>query len=84
LATISSRLLAGLLTAGLDFEKGADAILELAASDRKNLAFTDLKKSLTVNVGIVSGGSRTNVVPAEATAQVDVRIAPHERCGWDR
>jgi glutamate carboxypeptidase len=30
---------------------------------------------LTVNVGIVSGGSRTNVVPAEATAQIDVRIA---------
>ena len=30
---------------------------------------------MTVNVGIVSGGSRTNVVPAEASAEVDVRIA---------
>ena len=61
--------------AGLDFEKGANAILELARQIEKVSAFTDLKKGLTVNVGIVSGGSRTNVVPAEATAQVDVRIA---------
>ena len=61
--------------AGLDFEKGANAILELARQIEKISGFTDLKKGLTVNVGIVSGGSRTNVVPAEAVAQVDVRIA---------
>ena len=61
--------------AGLDFEKGANAILELARQIEKVSGFTDLKKGLTVNVGIVSGGSRTNVVPAEATAEVDVRIA---------
>jgi glutamate carboxypeptidase len=61
--------------AGLDFEKGANAILELARQIKKISGFTDLKKGLTVNVGIVSGGSRTNVVPAEALAQVDVRIA---------
>ena len=61
--------------AGLDFEKGVNAILELARQIEKISAFTDLKKGLTVNVGIVSGGSRTNVVPAEAAAQVDVRIA---------
>ncbi len=61
--------------AGLDFEKGVNAILELARQIEKISSFTDLKKGLTVNVGIVSGGSRTNVVPAEATAQVDVRIA---------
>jgi len=60
---------------GLDFEKGVNAILELARQIEKISSFTDLKKGLTVNVGIVSGGSRTNVVPAEATAQVDVRIA---------
>jgi glutamate carboxypeptidase len=60
--------------AGLDFEKGANAILELARQIEKLSAFTDLKKGLTVNVGIVSGGSRTNVVPSEAVAQVDVRI----------
>jgi glutamate carboxypeptidase len=61
--------------AGLDFEKGVNAILELARQIEKISGFTDLKKGLTVNVGIVSGGSRTNVVPAEALAQVDVRIA---------
>lgn len=61
--------------AGLDFEKGVNAILELARQIEKISGFTDLKKGLTVNVGIVSGGSRTNVVPAEAAAQVDVRIA---------
>jgi len=61
--------------AGLDFEKGVNAIVELARQIERITAFTDLKKGLTVNVGIVSGGTRTNVVPAEATAQIDVRIA---------
>ena len=61
--------------AGLDFQKGVNAIRELARQIEKLSSFTDLKKGLTVNVGIVSGGSRTNVVPAEASAQVDVRIA---------
>ena len=61
--------------AGLDSQKGANAILELARQIEKISSFTDLKKGLTVNVGVVSGGSRTNVVPAEAAAQVDVRIA---------
>ena len=61
--------------AGLDFEKGVNAILELSRQIEKISSFTDLKKGLTVNVGIVSGGSRTNVVPADAETQVDVRIA---------
>jgi len=61
--------------AGLDFQTGVNAILELARQIERISRFTDLKKGLTVNVGIVSGGSRTNVVPAEAAAQVDVRIA---------
>jgi len=61
--------------AGLDFQKGVNAIVELARQIEKITGFTDLKRGLTVNVGIVTGGSRTNVVPAEATAQVDVRIA---------
>ena len=61
--------------AGLDFERGVNAILELARQIEKVSGFTQLKKGLTVNVGVVSGGSRTNVVPAEASAQVDVRIA---------
>ena len=71
--------------AGLDFQKGANAILELARQIEKISSFTDLKKGLTVNVGIVNGGSRTNVVPAEAAAQVDVRIARiKEAAGIDK
>jgi glutamate carboxypeptidase len=61
--------------AGLDFQKGVNAIVELARQIEKISGFTDLKKGLTVNVGMVSGGSRSNVVPAETSAQVDVRIA---------
>src|ERR1700730_337427 len=61
--------------AGLDFKKGINAIIELARQIERISGFTDLEKGLTVNVGIVSGGSRTNVVPAQATAHIDVRIA---------
>ena len=62
-----------------------NAIIELARQIEKVSEFTDLKKGLTVNVGIVNGGSRTNVVPAEATAQVDVRIARmKDAAGIDR
>jgi glutamate carboxypeptidase len=71
--------------AGLDFEKGVNAIVELARQIEKISFFTDLKKGLSVNVGIISGGSRTNVVPAEATAHVDVRIARlKDAAGIDR
>jgi glutamate carboxypeptidase len=60
--------------AGLDFEKGVNAIRELARQIDKISGFTEVKKGLTVNVGVVTGGSRSNVVPANASAQVDVRI----------
>jgi glutamate carboxypeptidase len=61
--------------AGLDFQKGVNAIVELARQIEKISAFTDQKKGLTVNVGVVGGGSRSNVVPAEASAHIDIRIA---------
>jgi len=71
--------------AGLDFQKGVNAILELARQIEKISTFTDLKKGLTVNVGTVNGGSRTNVVPAEAAAQIDVRIARmKDKAGIDK
>ena len=47
----------------------------LARQIEKIAGFTNLENGLTLNVGIVSGGVRTNIVPAEASAQVDVRIA---------
>jgi glutamate carboxypeptidase len=37
--------------------------------------WTDLKRGLTVSVGVAGGGTRSNVIPAEAWAEVDVRIA---------
>jgi glutamate carboxypeptidase len=61
--------------AGLDFQKGVNAIVELARQIERISAFTDLQKGLTVSVNLVSGGTRVNVVPAEAAATVDVRIA---------
>lgn len=60
---------------GVDFDKGRSAILELARQIERISAFTDRKRGLTVNVGVVRGGTRTNVVAANAEADVDVRIA---------
>ena len=61
--------------AGVDFEKGASAIREIARVVETVSGFTDLKRGLTVSVGLAGGGSKTNVIPAEAWAEVDVRIA---------
>jgi glutamate carboxypeptidase len=61
--------------AGVDFEKGASALLELARVVETVSGWTDLKRGLTVSVGVAGGGTKTNVVPAEAWAEVDVRIA---------
>lgn len=61
--------------AGLDFEKGANAILELACAVDTVSGWTDLRRGLTVSVGVAGGGTKSNVVPAEAWAEVDVRIA---------
>ena len=60
---------------GLDFEKGQSAVLELARQILEISTFTDAAKGITLNVGKISGGTRVNVVPAEATASLDVRVA---------
>ncbi len=71
--------------AGVDFSAGANAIVELARQIERIAAFTDLKKGLTVNPGIVRGGTRTNVVPDEAEAEVDIRVARlRDAAGLDR
>jgi glutamate carboxypeptidase len=61
--------------AGVDFEAGASAIVELAKQVARVSEFTNLGQGLTVNPGIISGGTRTNVVAAEARAEVDIRVA---------
>jgi glutamate carboxypeptidase len=60
--------------AGVDFEKGANAILELARVVEKVSGWTDLKRGLTVSVGVAGGGTKSNVIPAQAWAEVEARI----------
>jgi glutamate carboxypeptidase len=61
--------------AGLDFEKGQSAVVELAHQILQISKLTDFERGITLNVGKISGGTRVNVVPAEARASIDVRIA---------
>ncbi|HTK96123.1 MAG TPA: M20 family metallopeptidase [Terriglobales bacterium] len=60
--------------AGVDFTAGDSAVLELAQQLLDIAQFTDLERGITVNPGVVRGGTRTNVVPGEAVAEIDVRI----------
>ncbi len=61
--------------AGVDFERGHSAIHELAWQLEKVRGFTEPDRGLTVNAGVIRGGTRTNVIAAEAEAEIDVRIA---------
>ena len=60
--------------AGLDFAAGASAVLELSRQLLKVSEWTDIEKGVTVNAGLVQGGTASNVVPELAWAEVDVRI----------
>jgi glutamate carboxypeptidase len=60
---------------GVDFEKGHSAVLELARQIQTISGFTNLTRKLTVNCGVIAGGTRSNVVASQAYAEVDVRIA---------
>lgn len=61
--------------AGVDFEKGASALRELARAIETVSGWTNLKRGVTVSVGVAAGGSKSNVIPAAAWAEVDARIA---------
>ena len=61
--------------AGLEPEKGASAILELARQTERLHAINGSGSGITVNVGVVRGGTRSNVVAAEAEAEIDVRFS---------
>jgi glutamate carboxypeptidase len=63
---------------GLDPEKGASAILELARVIRRLYDLADPERGITVNVGVVAGGLRVNVVAPEARAELDVRVLAWE------
>src|SRR5579862_9388612 len=60
--------------AGLDPGKGHSAILELAHQITKIWQWNDLKRGLSINPGVIRGGTRTNVIAAEAVIEIDVRI----------
>ena len=59
---------------GLDPDKGASAILEMAHVIRRLDELTDREKGVSINIGVIAGGTRRNVIAAEATAELDVRV----------
>ncbi len=60
--------------AGIEPQKGASAVQELAHQILRVNALQDLERGISVNVVQVSGGLRSNVIPDEARATVDVRV----------
>jgi glutamate carboxypeptidase len=60
--------------AGIEPDRGASAILELAHQILALEQLRDPNRGVTVNVGVVSGGTRVNVVPDYARAELDVRV----------
>ena len=60
--------------AGLDPDKGVSAVLELAKQTVRLHELNDPSTGTTVTVNVVSGGTHSNVIPAEARAEVDMRF----------
>jgi glutamate carboxypeptidase len=63
---------------GLDFEKGQSAVVELAQQILEISKLVDVGRGITLNVGKIKGGTRVNVVPAEASASIDARVMKKE------
>ena len=59
---------------GVDFGAGHSAVRELAWQIEQISALTDLDRGTTLNVGVVGGGTQSNVVAAEAWADIDLRV----------
>ncbi len=68
------RVLGRAAHAGLEPERGASAILELSMVIQRLFALNDAERGVTVNVGTIDGGLRTNIVAPESRATVDVRV----------
>ena len=64
--------------AGLNPEAGASAILELARQTQRLHSWNDASRGTSFNVGVVCGGTRGNVVPAQAKMEVDARFSVME------
>lgn len=68
--------------AGLDFENGASAIVEMAKQVQRIAGFTNLDRGITVSPGVIHGGTRSNVIPAECSVEVDVRVPRASDAGY--
>lgn len=64
--------------AGVDFANGANAIVEMSRQVERIAKITRLDRGVTVSPGVIRGGTRSNVVPAECSIEVDIR-APRDR-----
>jgi glutamate carboxypeptidase len=64
--------------AGLEPEKGASAVLELARQIQRLHELNNSSGGISVNVGVIRGGTVSNVVPAEAWAEIDIRFVSKE------
>jgi glutamate carboxypeptidase len=65
--------------AGSDPSSGASAILELSHQVQRLFQLNDPERGLTVNVGTIDGGLRSNVVAPEALAHIGVRVTSDEQ-----
>ena len=70
--------------AGVAPENGRSAIVELAHQILSLQELEDLAAGTTINVGVIQGGTATNVVPAVASAEIDVRVASKAEASADR
>ncbi|MGH9585001.1 MAG: M20 family metallopeptidase [Bryobacteraceae bacterium] len=68
--------------AGVDFENGASAIVEAAKQVVEMASWTGTKHGITVNPGVIQGGTRPNVIAAEAGIDVDARAARMDDAAW--
>ncbi len=63
---------------GADHRQGISAIEEMARQVQYLHSLTDYDRGTTVNVGVIEGGSRSNVVAEQCTAEVDLRVTTPE------
>lgn len=74
IAAFTVRAIGRAAHAGLDPREGINAVVELAHQIIDLAGLNDFERGVTVNTGLVTGGTGLNVVPAEAVARVDLRF----------
>jgi glutamate carboxypeptidase len=83
---VTARAVGKAAHAGNNYFDGNNAIWALARFVERAQQISDRSQDITVNVGLISGGTSRNTVPAEAVAQLDVRF-PNAKAAlyvWDR